>query len=49
MSQAGVNLAVFVDVRCYHPGAGYVVEVKDGAFADVYEEADVLLAPVEAC
>ena len=39
MAQTGVHFAVFVDVRGDHPGAGDVVQVVDGAFADVEEEA----------
>lgn len=39
VSQARVHLAVFVNVGCNHPGAGDVVQVVDGAFADVEEEA----------
>jgi len=43
MSQARVNLAVLIDVGSNHPRARGVVEVEDGAFADVDEEANVLL------
>lgn len=46
MSKTGVDLAVLVDVGGDHPGAGCVVHVEDGAFADVDEEPDVLLASV---
>ncbi len=43
VSQTRVDFAVFVDVGSYHPRAGFVVQVEDAAFADVDEEADVLL------
>jgi len=44
VSKSWVDFAIFVDVWCYHPGAGLVVQVEDAAFADVDIEADVLLA-----
>ena len=37
--QPGVNLTVFVKIRYVRPGAIAVVEVEDGTFADVDEEA----------
>lgn len=38
MAQTGVHFAVFVDVGRDHPRTGDVVQVVDGAFADVEEE-----------
>lgn len=49
MSQSRIYFAVFVDVGRDHPRARGVVEVDDGAFADVDEEANVLLAPNREC
>ena len=42
--QAGVHLAVSVEVRGKVPRAVMVVEVEDGTFADVDEKADVFAA-----
>ncbi len=47
MSESRIHLAVPIDVRCNHPGARGMVEVEHRAFADVDEEADVLLASEE--
>lgn len=44
-SQAGVDFTVSVEVRSKVPRAVVVVEVEDGTFADVDEEADVFTAP----
>ncbi len=44
MSKTWVYFAVLIDVGGDHPGAGSVVEVVDCTFADIDEEADVLLA-----
>lgn len=43
-TKAGVDFAVAVEVGGKVPRAIVVVEVEDGAFADVDEEADVLAA-----
>ena len=45
-SQARVDLAMFVKVRGMGPAAVSVVEIKDGAFADVDEEADFVAVSV---
>lgn len=47
VSESRIHLAVPIDVRCNHPRARGMVEVEHRAFADVNEEADVLLAPGE--
>ena len=46
-SQAGVHLAVSVEVRGKVPRAVVVMEVEDGTFADVDEEADVFAASTQ--
>lgn len=45
-AEARIHFAMPVEVRCEVPGAVAVVEVKDGAFADVDEETNVLAASV---
>jgi hypothetical protein len=47
MSESRIHLAVPIDVRCNHPRARGMVEVEHRAFADVDEEANVLLTPGE--
>jgi len=47
MSQPRVNLTIFINVWCYHPGARLMVQVEDAAFADIDEETNVLLASAE--
>lgn len=42
-----INFTVFVEVRCYGPGAMILVEEENHAFAYVDEDADVAAAPVE--
>lgn len=48
-SETGVDLAVAVEVGGVVPRSVLVVEVEDCAFADVYEETDVLSASVLDC
>ena len=43
-AKAGVDFAVTVEVGGKVPGTVVVVEVEDGAFADVDEETDVFTA-----
>ena len=45
-AETGVNFAVAVEVRGIVPGAVVVVQVEDGALADVDEEADVLATSI---
>ena len=47
MAQAGVDLAILVDVRGHHPRARVMMDKVDSALADVNEEADILLASVK--
>lgn len=47
-AEARVYLAMTIEVRCEVPGAVAVVEIEDGAFADVDKETDVLAASVES-
>ena len=47
VSESRIHLAVSINVRCNHPRARGMVEVEHRTFANVDEEADVLLAPGE--
>lgn len=47
-AEARVYLAMTIEVRCKVPGAVAVVEIEDGAFADVDKETDVLATSVES-
>jgi hypothetical protein len=44
-AETHVDFAVAVEVGGVVPRAALIVEVEDGAFADVDEEADVFTAP----
>lgn len=46
MPQARIYLSILINIRCHHPGAGLLVEVKDTAFTNVDTQADVLLTPI---
>jgi hypothetical protein len=45
MSQSRINLTILIDIWCDHPRTRGMVEVKHCAFADIDEEANILLAP----
>lgn len=44
VSQSRIHLAILIDIRRDHPRTRGMVEVKNRAFADIDEEANVLLA-----